>query len=237
MDSKKRSIAAICTTMLMLAGCGFYDSVPLDTIFIDETYSAPVPFMNGDVEKIARVRCTLTVAPAGYLFRGTCHAALSNGVSDLLNDLHSGVDILDYSSRRDLNALLQERAGIECGNFLNREGLPVLMREAAARGKQKGYPALGDVVSDYIVRHNVGFRAYAWCFQAVQAAWDETHDNTHSGGHRCAVGTMTISVRDLEHPPTVTTGAFARDESHPHCPHARIVWDAPGPFNPYWGND
>jgi len=236
-DLNRGSMVAMLVGQLLVTGCGFYDAIPVDTIFIDKTFSEPIPYMNGDVERIARVRCKLTPLVQGALFRGTCEAALSNGVSDLANDLHTGIDFLDAFAEGDLEARLQEEAGLACGDYINQQGIPALIWQAAVRGNEVGWPGLGQTVADYINRHAVGFRAYAWCFEAVERAWDETNDNTYSGGHRCAVGRATITVRDLDHPPEISLGTFPRDESNVLCPHARIVMDIPGPFNPYWGND
>lgn len=237
MEWKRGFLISIVCAQAMLTGCGFYDAVPVNSIFIDKTFSEPVPFMNGDVERIARVRCTLSPLPAGALFRGTCEAALSNGVSDLANDLHTGIDFLDAVSEGDLEASIQDAAAMQCGSYINDTGIPKLIWEAAVRGPQVGWPSLGQVVSDYIDRHFVGFRAYAWCIDAVTRAWNETNDNTYSGGHRCAVGRATITVRDLNEPPEVSFATFPRDESNSLCPRTRVVMDIPGPFNPWWGND
>jgi hypothetical protein len=238
MCGKRGSILATFFAAWFVSGCGFYDSVPVGTIFVDETIAVPIPYMNGDVDRIARVRCKLEPLSAGAVFRGACEIAFSNGVSDLANDLHTGIEILDAFEEADLEDWLVTAGGFACGYYIAEEGLPALRYAAAVLGKQNGWPGLGTAVSDYLTRHSVASRASNWCADAVDLMWDETDDNTYSGGHRCAVGRVTITARDLERPPEVAFATFARDEASSLCPRARIVYDVPwSPVNLHWGND
>lgn len=239
MEWKRGFVISMLGLQTILTACGYYDAIPVGSIFVDKTFSEPIPYMNGDVERIARVRCTLGPLPSGALFQASCEAALSNGVSDLANDLHTGIDFLDAVSEGDLEAAIQDAAAMECGRFINDTGIPVLIWTAAVEGSNVGWPGLGQVVADYVDRHFVGFRAYAWCMDAVSQAWDETNENQYSGGHRCATGRATITVRALDQPPQVSlsTHAHHEDEGSYFCPRSRIVMDIPGPFNPWWGND
>lgn len=238
MTRKHASIVVVFVLQWFVAGCGLYDVVPAGTTLIDETYSYQIPYMNGDHDRIARVRCRLLQPPQGSLFRGACEAALSNGVSDLANDLHTGVDILDAFRRDDLEARLKSAATAACFNYVNGEGIPALKWYAALGGNWGGMPWLGNAVGGYIDRHSVGLRSYFWCETAVRRAWDETNDNTYSGGHRCAVGQVTITVRDMDHPPDVSFATFPRHESSSLCPRARVDLDIlPFGGGPWWGND
>lgn len=50
------------------------------------------------------MRCFLS---GGSLLRGYCDASLSLGVADIVNDLHTGLDVIDAAATQDIEDFLK----------------------------------------------------------------------------------------------------------------------------------
>jgi hypothetical protein len=229
MRSNKLYLASLLASSMLLAACGVYDVVPPNTQLIDRTYSTVIPHLKPTTERIVRVRCYLS---SGSLLKGYCDASLSLGVSDIVNDLHTGLDVVDAVVENDIENFLKSRARSYCTDRA-REGMNILYWNVAAANGD-----LGAVVGNYIKRHAMPDRIATYCRDAVDRVWSETNDNTYSGGHRCATGRVNFDIYDLARPPRISFDTYPREESSSLCPKARLIYELPGIVPDLrWGND
>jgi hypothetical protein len=225
----------MCIVMLTVVfsalsnGCGLEGSLP--SYHYDETINAVIPHLKATHENIARARCSFEPDPSdGVLYGGFCEVALSNGVSDLLNDIHTGIDVIDAVTETDMKQHIKDLGIFYCTTALN-QLVDTLQFAAVAQG-------FGDVAEDYIDGQSLRLRGLAYCKDGVEKAWNETNENQYSGGQRCAVGKVAIALESINLPPVVHISTFSRDDSSSFCPHARLVFELPGIIPDLrWGRD
>jgi hypothetical protein len=210
-------------------GCGLEGFLP--DFRHDETIHTVIPHLKATEENVARLRCSFEPDPSdGVLYGGFCEVALSNGVSDLLNDIHTGIDIIDAATEGDLKQYIKDLGTFYCTGALDHL-VDTLLYTAAANG-------FGDVAENYIDAQSLRSRVFGYCKDGVEKAWNETNENQYSGGQRCAVGKVAIAFESVNLPPVVHISTFSRDDSSSFCPHARLIFELPGIIPDLrWGRD
>lgn len=207
-----------------LSGCNLTGFLPNFLPLVDQTVGGDLPGMDPDGDpggdKIVRVRCQTW--PAG--FAGIkCEAILSNGVSDLVNDVHTGIDVIDFVTRQNLENKIRETLHHQCAVMAG-----LALDEAIRRSAN-----FGPILNDYINQQNVRWLAVAACGQVVQRSWDETNDNRYSDGDECAAGALTLKIDSVNLPPTFEYNTFAIHQDDGNCVRERVY----GPGWTFWGND
>jgi hypothetical protein len=207
-----------------LSGCKLSDFIPNFQQLVDETLGGDLPGMDPDGrpgrDKIVRVRCETW--PAN--FAGIrCEAALSNGVSDLINDIHTGVSAIDVVLRGNLERTIKELAHRQCAVMAGKA-----LDEALRRSGN-----FAPLLNDYITKQNVRFLAVAACFEIVQKSWNETNNDRYSDGDECAAGSLVLRMDSVNLPPAFDYSTFAIHQDNGNCPRERVY----GPGFSFWGND
>jgi hypothetical protein len=209
-----------------LSGCAQF--VPANAVLWQGDLRMGIPAMEGE-DWVMRGNCVSQGSVNGSIITVDCSVALSNGVTDLLNDIHTATQIANALSGFRTEEILKSRVTDACIN-----GLFVGYINAIQQIPEGPYR---DAAVNYVVQH-VSPRAGGYCSTAVDMMWNETNNDVHSGGTTCAVGKARISLVSVNLPPVVefSTGAIP----DVICPRSRVVLTTPGPdFLPdlYWGND
>jgi len=206
----------VALVAIMSTGCSF--PAPGEELY-RTVYKGHVTGMTDDTDKILGLGCKFvsgTVNPSLDI-RGRCDIALSNGISDLANDIHTGLDIArfipDVSSTDIKNNILN--------NITNRCTTAVNSGLAEFVDTQTD-PGIASFVQNYI---STNVNVHGICAGSVNTLWDETNDNTYSGGHRCAAMHLNLRFTSVNTGPSVSRSAYTIDESastYPGCPLERV---------------
>lgn len=222
--TRRGAMLAVGVALVGLGAC-----IPDGTVLWENTnIRGQIPGFKGE-DTLLGANCISAGKANGSVLTINCHAALSNGVSDLLNDLHTVVDLVDLIGP-DAEPYLLAAARDRCT-----AGLRAGIDRAIAMVPAGLYR---DLVADYVNKQKLRDNAAWYCIGAVITMWREVDRDVYSTGHNCAVGKVNIVVRSVNEPPQVNYSSYAISEVL--CPRSRLTLDIPGPFDPpvpFWGND
>jgi hypothetical protein len=196
-----------------------------------------IPYFDEGSERIANYQCRWWGAQFGappYHVDIRCNVALSTGVSDAANDIHT---VSRYFPNYEEAVLNWGASG--CGNGVY-QGLL-----GFASSIHRESPFYEAVLRAYASAQKGAFVSH--CRTGLGALWHETDNNTYSGGHRCAGLGVTFRITSVNLPPTIRDlTTYPIDDSGdnpvtpPGCTQERLQYtiDLPGPFNTilHWGD-
>jgi hypothetical protein len=194
-----------------------------------------IPGFSHDTDQIATVGCTLqrfSISPLEIGVR--CNVSTSTGVTDLANDIHTAVDIIDRIPKIDageLEAFFIGKAADRCGRAV-RDGLLEFVDDL-----EGGFAPYKPILENYL---NGQLDGVSVCEAVIDELWDETDANRYSGGKTCAAVRVDLTITDLGKAPRLT-GLHAYPimqtyATYPGCLREDLSVDVPGPVNPGWGS-
>lgn len=212
-------------TILAATGCSFPGG---GSELYHTTYSAHIPAMRDSQDKILNVGCKLTSASLNPLrVDGHCDVALSTAVSDLANDIHTAIDVVNAVTGGhgdDIESAMLSAVSSRCKIAVDSSLQSIV--------NQQSNPTVKAFLQSYLAAH---VNTASLCANSVSTLWNETNNNTYSGGHNCAAMHINASFQSVNSGPSIGLSTYAINESsttYPGCPRERTS-PIPGV---YWGN-